>query len=74
MEEPEYRIVQVADHTFNVQRAYHSTYRHWPWSSPVPKVEWLPVDRIPFPFKSEEHAQKWIDDKRKYPIVVKQPA
>ncbi|MDO7885356.1 hypothetical protein [Hymenobacter cheonanensis] len=76
MKEEEYRIVQVSDSTFHVEVARYSTYKYWPWSPPVSIVTWknAGIPGIPFPFKSEEHAQKWIDDQRKYPIVVKHPA
>lgn len=77
MEKIEYRIVQVSDSVFNVERAYYSTYRYWPWSSPVLVVRWgigAGMMNHALPFKSQEAAQKWIDDKRKYPIVVKHPA
>jgi hypothetical protein len=77
MEETEYRIVQVADSIFHVERAYHYTLRYWPWSKPVAKTRWVVGAGLPdsaLPFKSQEAAQKWIDDRRKYPIVVKYPA
>lgn len=44
-----------------------------PWVKRRWVEEWQSQRFIP-PFKTIEQAQKWIDDKRKYPIVVKQPA
>ena len=74
----EYRIVQTGDNTFIVEKAHHSVEPgKWPWSAPVTVSEWRSAFGFPgcfFPFKSQELAQKWIDDQRKYPLVVKHPA
>jgi hypothetical protein len=73
----EYRIVQVADGVFNVEKAYRDTFKQWPWSKPVERCKWIVGAGLPdhaLPFKTEAAAQKWIDDKRKYPIVIKHPA
>lgn len=70
-----YRIVQVSDHCFHVetQRTYLKA-RPWPWSKKEYGTEFVSAMPIAFPFNNEAHAQKWIDDRRKYPIVVKEVA
>lgn len=74
----EYRILQTGDNTFTVEKANHFTKPgKWPWSAPVQCSEWRPAGPfrgISFPFNSLEKAEKWINDQRKYPIVVKHPA
>lgn len=77
-----YRILQAGDNEFVVEALRMvPRERPWPWT----KREWVEqwdcarlsagpmAPRVPT-FKSEQGAQKWIDDKRKYPIVVKEPA
>ena len=74
----EYRIVQTGDNVFIVEKVHHFTEDgKWPWSRPVPVSEWraaLGFPGCPYPFKSQEAAEKWLADHRKYPIVVKHPA
>lgn len=75
-EETEYRIVQMADHTFVVDRIEEYNYTPWPWSKPETRRHWARVGcgTVARPFPSQDEAQKFIDDRRKYPIVVKHPA
>jgi hypothetical protein len=74
----EYRIVQTGDNTFIVEKTHHSVEPgKWPWSAPVTVSEWRPALGFPghpYPFPSLERAEKWLNDHRKYPIVVKHPA
>jgi hypothetical protein len=73
-----YRITQSADHTFHVEKL--CTFlkpRRWPWSEKVYEDRFVKVlnkVNATHRFTSEAEAQKWIDDKRKYPIVVKEHA
>lgn len=75
MKNDTFRIVQVSDTCFHVekQRPYPKP-RPWPWSKKEYGIEYVSAMPIPFPFKNQEHAQKWIDDVRKYPVVVKEAA
>ncbi len=85
----QYRIVQVGDRAFAVEQLWLRSivYGIWWWAKAETVEEWLPIGRCPclpgsgipsppaFPsFATEAAAQKWIDDKRKYPMVVKEPA
>ncbi len=74
----EYRIVQTSDNCFIVEKAHHYTEPgKWPWSKEINCSEWRPALGFPghpFPFPSLEKAEKWVDNQRKYPIVVKHPA
>jgi hypothetical protein len=70
----EYRILQLSDSTWGVEKARHFTKRgKWPWSPRIPCTEWvvaLGFPGHPYPFLSLEKALKWIGDDRKFPIVV----
>jgi hypothetical protein len=82
-----YRIVQVGDTAFVVEENWEnviSTGSLW-WKRYTTVDRWIPIGGAPYmrgfpsppprpPFGSEAAAQKWINDKRKYPIVVKDPA
>lgn len=76
----QYRIVQVADNLFIVEelcRIRIPRYGFFGFGKTRWVEEWNRVGaggRPTPPLLSEAQAQKWIDDKRKYPIVVKQPA
>lgn len=78
----QYRIVQVSDTAFVVEELRRVPRDgFWPWAKRCWVEEWNharlsagPLAPFVPPFKSVEQAQKWIDDKRKYPIVIKQPA
>lgn len=78
MAETQYRIVQTAASTFIIEKLRcFTTPARWPWSASLPGHEWVPAVRIPGqprPFRSQEAAQKWINDTRTYPIVVKESA
>jgi hypothetical protein len=80
-----FRIVQISDSNFTVEELRMVPRDSWkPWVKRRWVEEW---NRVRFglsafhsmaplvpPFLSVEAAQKWIDDKRQYPLVVKQPA
>lgn len=82
----QYRIVQTSDSWYMVEELTRKWVagawwqpgqwvEHWERSA---RDDWK--DFIPAfgprcrQFESEAAAQKWIDDKRKYPLVIKQPA
>lgn len=77
-----YRIVQTSDATFEVERQRMVPHEDnfWPWGKKPPVETWESLHPSTMrqvglaPFPTEAAAQKWIDDKRTYPIVVKQPA
>jgi hypothetical protein len=78
----QYRIVQTGDDSFRVEEMRLVPIDSWkPWVKRQWVEEWHwatfsghhMAPAVP-PFKTIEQAQKWVDDKRKYPIVVKQPA
>ncbi|MDB5270246.1 MAG: hypothetical protein JWP58_3286 [Hymenobacter sp.] len=80
----EYRIVQTSDYCFMVERAELVRKRlsglFW-WAKWDYVQVWHRSGKkffaggcYPQAFKTAADAQKWIDDSRKYPIVVKQPA
>lgn len=82
-----YRIVQVADNGFAVQQLWQrmrTTGMLW-WKKTYTDSEWVGVGGTPhysgipspppFPaFRTLESAEKYVADKRKYPLVVKDPA
>ncbi|MGI4866122.1 MAG: hypothetical protein ACRYFZ_19515 [Janthinobacterium lividum] len=75
MKNDTFRIVQISDYCFHVEKERsYLKYRPWPWSKKEYGTEFVSAMPVPFPFKTEAHAQKWIDDQRKYPIVVKEAA
>lgn len=82
-----YRIVQVSTCGFVVEKAWQNVVvTGWLWWKKYETVErWLPIGKAPYmrgfpsppakhPFRSQAAAQQWIDDKRKYPIVIKENA
>lgn len=78
-----YRIIQTADESFAVERLVKEYRRAagWRWWRTTPVLVWRPSAlkgfggcTYPQTFKTEAAAQKWIDDTRKYPLVVKEPA
>ena len=79
-----YRIVQVSDVSFMVQELRMVVRTSiLPWVKQQWIEEWNDTAKyiaksdsgmlfpVPKLFASEADAQKWVDDKRKYPIVVK---
>jgi hypothetical protein len=77
MDATQYRIVQTGDSTFMVERMCLVTvWGKYPWSKHTQGTKWVPAEHPPPTrrFCSQEAAQKWINDKRTYPIVVKEPA
>lgn len=82
-----YRIIQHSDVLFGVQELRMVPRDSWkPWVKRRWVEEWedsaIYIEKsdsgmlypCPRRFPSPDEAQKWIDDKRKYPIVVKEPA
>ena len=80
-----YRIVQVKDDAWMVERLRKKPrFGFWPWEKTTWIDEWERSARDSFHegvaepfcrcFPTIEAAQKWIDDYRKYPLVVKDPA
>lgn len=82
-----YRIVQVSDNGFVVEESWENivtTGSLW-WKRYKTIDRWIPIGSAPYmrgfptppakpPFRSEAEAQKWISDKQKYPIIIKEPA
>ena len=77
----QYRIVQISEPFFVVEElvATHEE-GYWPWSKGKIVENWERafLTEVRFyrtsTFLSQQAAQNWIDDRHKYPIVVKQPA
>lgn len=82
-----YRIVQVGANAFVVEESWENVFvtgSLW-WKKFQVIDRWIPIGSAPYmrgfptppakpPFRSQEDAQQWIDDKRKYPIVIKENA
>lgn len=86
MRTDEYRIIQVADEQFGVQELdviirnernpFGKRERVETWQDTAVYVKKVGNTFCPLPrrWPTQAEAQKWVDDHRKYPLVVKCPA
>ena len=86
MKTDEYRIIQVDDERFGVEELdvvirnerspFGKRERVETWRPTAVYVEKIGDGFYPLPrrWPTQAEAQKWLDDHRKYPLVVKHPA